>query len=59
MGYLNHFVHYGSPTANEEPLIKYIKDFLTINPMFGELQEIKNLTTAAKQEGNKNVQILF
>lgn len=64
MGRLNHFVHLGvnmisiSPifkTANEEPLYgQDIVDFLAINPTFGELQDLKDLTTAAKQEGNEN-----
>ena len=61
MGRLNHFVHLGvnmisiSPifkTANEDPLYgQDIEDFLAINPTFGELQDLKDLTTAAKQEG--------
>lgn len=70
MGRLNHFVHLGvnmisiSPifkTASEEPLYgQDIDNFLEINPSYGELQHLKDLTAAAKQEGNLlNILILF
>ena len=65
MGRLDHFVHLGvnmisiSPifkTTNEEPLYgQDIEDFLAINPTFGELQDLKDLTTAAKQKGKQYI----
>nr|CAH0112456.1 unnamed protein product [Daphnia galeata] len=63
MGRLNHFVHLGvnmisiSPifkTADDEPLYgQDIVNFLEINPSYGQLQDLKDLTAAAKQEGLK------
>ncbi len=70
MGRLNHFVHLGvnmisiSPifkTASEEPLYgQDIDNFLEIHPSYGGPQDLKDLTAAAKQEGNLlNILILF
>lgn len=68
MGRLNHFVHLGvnmisiSPifkTADDEPLYgQDIVNFLEINPSYGQLQDLKDLTAAAKQEGNFFSEIL-
>ncbi len=62
MGRLTHFVHLGvnmisiSPifkTKDDEPLYgQNIVDFREINPSYGELQDLKDLTAAAKQDGN-------
>lgn len=40
-------------TVNDDPLYgQDIVDFLGINPSYGELQDLKDLTAAAKQEGD-------
>ncbi|KAI9552385.1 hypothetical protein GHT06_022751 [Daphnia sinensis] len=63
IGRLNHFVHLGvnmisiSPifaTRDDDPPYGHeIVNFLEINPTYGDLQDLKDLTTAAKQEGLK------
>lgn len=63
MGRLKHFVHLGvnmvalSPifkTANDNPLFGYdVVDFRELNPVYGLPKDLKELTTAAKQEGTQ------
>lgn len=43
-------------TRNDDPPYGHeIVNFLEINPTYGDLQDLKDLTTAAKQEGKKSL----